>query len=256
MDNKELQRMVSKFNKRVERMYNYSKGALPSLDELRQQLYMLTGKESEVPKVSLKGMGADDRVKLVGIMNTYFNNPESSIKAYTAMQNKSINTYANNRDMNASQIVSFNTLVKSPEFAKLKELIYKDSKGRMDSVDTMLSSGLSGKQAINIISNWIGNGQLVTFKKYVDGISYGLENGLDANMSNTIVDHWSKKSMNISLDNYIDYVSYSYKHGDSAEKGEENIRKWVDSQKGKKQSEIIPFREWVDNAVYNKGQKS
>ena len=256
MDNKELQRMVSKFNKRVERMYNYSAGSLPSLDELRQQLYMLTGKESEVPKVSLKGMGADDRVKLLGIMNTYFNNPESSIKAYTAMQNKSISTYANNRDMTASQIVAFNTLVKSPEFAKLKELIYKDSKGRMDSVDTMLSSGLSGGQAINIISNWISNGQLVTFKKYVDGISYGLENGLDVNKSNTIVDHWSKKSMNISLDNYIDYVAYSYKHGDSTEKGEDNIRKWVDSQKDKKQSEIIPFREWVDNALYNKGKNT
>ena len=256
MDNKELQRMVSKFNKRVERMYNYSEGSLPSLDELRQQLYMLTGKESEVPKVSLKGMKADDRVKLVGIMNTYFNNPESSIKAYTAMQNKPISTYANNRDMSASQIVAFNTLVKSPEFAKLKELIYKDSKGRMDSVDTMLSSGLSGKQAINIISNWISNGQLVTFKKYVDGISYGLENGLDVNKSNTIVDHWSKKSMNVSLDNYIDYVAYSYKHGDSLEKSEDNIIKWMDSQKDKEQSEIITFREWFDNAVYNKGQKN
>ena len=99
MDNKELQQMVSKFNKRVERMYNYSAGSLPSLDELRQQLYMLTGKESEVPKVSLKGMGADDRVKLVGIINTYFDNPESTIKAYKAMQNKSISTYANNRDI-------------------------------------------------------------------------------------------------------------------------------------------------------------
>ena len=256
MDNKELQRMVSKFNKRVERMYNYSKGSLPSLDELRQQLYMLSGKESEVPKISLKGMGADDRVKLVGIMNTYFNNPESSIKAYTALQNKSINTYANNRDMTASEVVAFNTLVKSPEFAKLKELIYKDSKGRMDSVDAMLSGGLSGKQAINIISNWISNGQIVTFKKYVDGISYGIENGLDVNKANTIVDHWSKKSMNISLDNYIDYVVYSYKHGDSTEKGEDNIRKWVDSQKDKKQSEIIPFREWVDNALYNKGKNT
>ena len=256
MDNKELQRMVSKFNKRVERMYNYSEGSLASLDELRQQLYMLTGKESEVPKVSLKGMGAEDRVKLVGIMNTYFNNPESTIKSYEAMQNKSISTYANNRDMTASQIVAFNTLVKSSEFAKLKELIYKDSKGRMDSVDTMLSGGLSGKQAIDIISNWISNGQIVTFKKYVDGISYGLENGLDVIKSNTIVDHWSRKSMNISLDNYIDYVAYSYKHGDSTEKGEDNIRKWVDSQKDKKQSETIPFREWVDNAVYNEGQKS
>ena len=256
MDNKGLRRMVSKFNEGVECVYNYSEGSLPSLDELRQQLYMLTGKESEVPKVSLKGMGADDRIKLVGIINTYFDNPESTIKAYKAMQNKSINTYANNRDMTASQIVAFNTLVKSPEFAKLKELIYKDSKGRMDSVDAMLSSGLSGKQAINIISNWISNGQLVTFKKYVDGISYGLENGLDVNKSNTIVDHWSKKSMNISLDNYIDYVAYSYKHGDSIDKGEDNIREWLDSQKDKKQSEIIPFREWADNAVYNKGQKS
>ena len=172
MDNKELQRAVSKFNKRVERMYNYSEGSLPSLDELRQQLYMLTGKESEVPKVSLKGMGADDRVKLVGIMNTYFNNPESSIKAYTAMQYKSISTYAHNNGLTSSQVVAFNTLVKSPEFSKLKELMYRDSEGMMDSVNTILYSGLSGKQAIDIIADYIKSDKTITFREWVDNAVY------------------------------------------------------------------------------------
>ena len=172
MDNKELQNMVSKFNKRVARMYNYSNGALPSLDELRQQLYMLTGKESEVPKVSLKGIGADDRIKLVGIMNSYFNNPESSIKAYTAIQNKSIGTYASNNGLTSEQIVAFNTLVKSPEFAKLKELIYRDSKGMMDSVNTMLYSDLKGKQAIDIIADYIKSDKTKTFREWVDNAVY------------------------------------------------------------------------------------
>ena len=172
MDNKELQRMVSKFNKRVERMYNYSKGSLPSLDELRQQLYMLTGKESEVPKVSLKGMRAEDRVKLVGILNTYFDNPESTIKSYKAMQNTSIVTYASNNGLTNSQVVAFNTLVKSPEFAKLKELIYRDSKGMMDSVNTMLYSDLKGKQAIGIIADYIKSDKTKSFREWVDSAIY------------------------------------------------------------------------------------
>ena len=172
MDNKELQRMVSKFNKRVVRMYNYSEGSLPRLDELRQQLYMLTGKESEVPKVSLKGMGADDRVKLVGIMNTYFNNPESTIKSYEAMQNKSISTYASNNGLTSNQVEAFNTLVKSPEFAKLKELIYRDSKGMMDSVNTMLYSDLKGKQAIGIIADYIKSDKTKSFREWVDSAIY------------------------------------------------------------------------------------
>ena len=172
MDNKELQRMVSKFNKRVERMYNYSEGSLPSLDELRQQLYMLTGKESEVPKVSLKGMKADDRVKLVSIMNTYFNNPESSIKAYKATLNKSINTYASNNDLTNSQVVAFNSLVKSPEFSKLKELIYRDSKGMMDSVNTMLYIDLKGRQAIDIIADYIKSDKTKTLREWVDNAVY------------------------------------------------------------------------------------
>ena len=172
MDNKELQRMVSKFNKRVVRMYNYSEGSLPSLDELRQQLYMLTGKESEVPKVSLKGMGADDRIKLVGIMNTYFNNPESSIKTYKAMQNKSISTYASNNGLTNSQVVTFNALVKSPEFSKLKELIYRDSKGMMDSVNTILYSDLKGRQAIDIIADYIKSDKTKTFREWVDNAIY------------------------------------------------------------------------------------
>ena len=172
MDNKELQRMVSKFNKRVVRMYNYSNGSLPSLDELRQQLYMLMGKESEVPKVSLKGMGSDDRVKLVGIMNTYFDNPESTIKSYKAMQNKSISTYANNNGLTSNQVVTFNTLVKSPDFAKLKELMYRDSGGMMDSVNTILYSDLNGKQAIGIIADYIKSDKTKSFREWVDNAVY------------------------------------------------------------------------------------
>lgn len=172
MNNKELQNMVSKFNKRVVRMYNYSNGALPSLDELRQELYMLTGKESEVPKASLKGMGADDRVKLVGIMNAYFNNPESTIKAYTAVQNKSIGTYASNNELTSKQIVAFNTLVRSPEFAKLKELTYRESRDRMDNINTMLSSGLNGKQAIKIITDYIKSDKKLSFREWVDNAVY------------------------------------------------------------------------------------
>ena len=172
MDNKELQNMVSKFNKRVARMYNYSNGALPSLDELRQQLYMLTGKESEVPKVSLKGIGADDRIKLVGIMNSYFNNPESSIKAYTAIQNKSIGTYASNNGLTSEQIVAFNTLVKSPEFAKLKELTYRESRDRMDNINTMLYNGLNEKQAIKIITDYIKSDKKLSFREWVDNAVY------------------------------------------------------------------------------------
>ena len=172
MDNKELQSMVSKFNKRVVRMYNYSNGALPSLDELRQQLYMLTGEELEVPKVSLKGMGADDRIKLVGIMDAYFNNPESTIKAYTAIQNKSIGTYASNNGLTNNQIVAFNTLVRSPEFAKLKELTYRESRDRMDNINTMLSNGLNGKQAIKIITDYIKSDKKLSFREWVDNVIY------------------------------------------------------------------------------------
>lgn len=172
MDNKELQRMVSKFNKRVERMYNYSEGSLPSLDELRHQLYMLTGNESEVPKVSLKGMGADDRIKLVDIMNTYFDNPESTIKAYKATLNKSINTYASNNNLTNSQVEAFNSLVKSPEFTKLKELTYRESRDRMDNINTILSSGLNGKQAIQVIADYINSDKSITFREWVDNAVY------------------------------------------------------------------------------------
>ena len=172
MNNKELQIMVSKFNKRVVRMYNYSNGALSSLDELRQQLYMITGKESEVPKVSLKGIGADDRVKLVGTTNAYFTTPESSIKAYTAIQNKSIATYASNNGLTSNQIETFNTLVRSPEFAKLKELTYRESRDRMDNINTILSSGLNGEQAIKIITDYIKSDKKLSFREWVDNAIY------------------------------------------------------------------------------------
>ena len=172
MDNKELQNMVSKFNKRVAGMYNYSNGALPSLDEIRQQLYMITGKESEIPKISLKNVKSEDRVKLIHIMQSYFDNPESTIKAYEAIQNKSISTYASNNKLTNKQIVAFNTLVKSPEFAKLKELTYRESRDRMDNINTILSSGLNGEQAIKIITDYLKSDKKLSFREWVDNAVY------------------------------------------------------------------------------------
>lgn len=172
MDNKELQNMVSKFNKRVVRMYNYSNGALPSLDEIRQQLYMITGKEREIPKITLKNVKSEDRAKLIHIMNSYFDNPESTIKTYKAMQNKSISTYANNNKLTNNQIIAFNTLVKSPEFAKLKELTYRESRDRMDNVNTMLSGGLNGQQAIKIVTDYIKSDKKLSFREWVDNAIY------------------------------------------------------------------------------------
>ena len=54
MNSKELGNLVNKFNKRIKRMYDFSGGAFESIDTVRQQLFMLTGKESTIPTISLK----------------------------------------------------------------------------------------------------------------------------------------------------------------------------------------------------------
>ena len=74
--------------------------------------------------------------------------------------------------MTSNQVEAFNTLVRSPEFAKLKELTYRESRDRMDNINTMLSNGLNGKQAIKIVTDYIKSDKKLSFREWVDNAVY------------------------------------------------------------------------------------
>ena len=168
MDSKELSKLVNKFNKRIKRMYDFSGGAFESIDIVRQQLFMLTGKESTIPTISLKDIKKNDRTKLESIINTYIANPESTITDYKKSMGKGVLALGNRQGWNSGQSIKFNSLVKSPQFNKLKELFYNASEEVIDNVEGLISTDMSTKDITNVIDDYIKSDKTISFREWVD----------------------------------------------------------------------------------------
>ena len=168
MNSKELGNLVNKFNKRIKRMYDFSGGAFESIDIVRQQLFMLTGKESTIPTISLRDIKKDDRIKLESIINTYLANPESTITEYKKSIGKGVLALGNRQGWNSGQSIKFNSLVKSPQFNKLKELFYNASEEVIDNVDGLISTDMSTKDITNVIDDYIKSDKTISFREWVD----------------------------------------------------------------------------------------
>ena len=168
MNSKVLGNLVNKFNKRIKRMYDFSGGAFESIDTVRQQLFMLTGKESTIPTISLRDIKKDDRPKLESIINTYIANPESTITEYKKSIGKGVLALGNRQGWNSGQAIKFNSLVKSPQFNKLKELFYNASEEVIDNVDGLISADMSTKDITNVIDDYIKSDKTISFREWVD----------------------------------------------------------------------------------------
>ena len=168
MDNKELSKLVHKFNTRIDRMYKYSDGSLPSIDIVRQELYMIYGSETEIPHVTIKGLSDGQKGKLINVMQSYIDNPESTITTYKAMLSKGLKTYANNHGLTTEGVVKLNSIFKSSSFNKLKELFYKSSDELMDNVNNMIATDMTADEIIKTMDDYMLSDKEMSFRDFVD----------------------------------------------------------------------------------------
>ena len=168
MDNKELSKLVHKFNTRIDRMYKYSDGSLPSIDIVRQELYMIYGKEAEIPHATIRGLSASQKEKLLNVMQGYIDNPESTIKSYKAMLSKGLKTYASKHGLTTDGVIKLNNIFKSSSFNKLKELLYKSSDELMDNVNNMVATDMPAEEIIKTMDDYILSDKEVSFRDFVD----------------------------------------------------------------------------------------
>ena len=124
--------------------------------------------ESTIPTISLKDIKENDRIKLENIINTYMENPESTITEYKKSIGKGVLALGNRQGWNSGQSIKFNSLVKSPQFNKLKELFYKASEEVIDNVDGLISADMSTKDITNVIDDYIKSDKTISFREWVD----------------------------------------------------------------------------------------
>ena len=168
MNNKELSKLIHKFNTRIDRMYKYSDGSLPSIDIVRQELYMIYGTESEIPHATIKGLSDSQKEKLVNVMQGYIDNPESTIKSYKATLSRGIKTYASEHGLTTDGVIKLNNIFKSSSFNKLKELLYKSSEELMDNVNNMIATDMSADDIIKTMDDYILSDKETSFRDFVD----------------------------------------------------------------------------------------
>ena len=168
MESKELSALVHKFNTRIDRMYKYSDGSLPSIDIVRQELYMIYGSETEIPHATIKGLSDGQKQKLINVMQSYIDNPESTVTTYKAMLSKGLKTYANKHGLTTEGAVKLNGIFKSSAFNKLKELFYKSSDELMDNVNNMIITDMSADEIIKTMDDYLLSDKEVSFRDFVD----------------------------------------------------------------------------------------
>lgn len=168
MESKELSALLHKFNTRIDRMYKYSDGSLPSIDIVRQELYMIYGSETEIPHATIKGLSDGQKEKLINVMQSYIDNPESTVTTYKAMLSKGLKTYANKHGLTTDGIVKLNSIFKSSSFNKLKELFYKSSDELMDNVNNMIATDMSAEEIIKTMDDYMLSDKEMSFRDFVD----------------------------------------------------------------------------------------
>lgn len=170
---KELQKKIRTFNRRINTMIEYSDDNLDSIDQARQGLKMIYGNSMRVPHVTIKGLSSEKIEQLESVMDAYINNYESTITSYKAVLNKGFKGFADKHGLSTQDVVKYNKIFRSSEFQKIKELNYFGSDDVVDNIDSLVDNGYSGKEVVNLLSNYIKGDKTKTFREWVDDIVYG-----------------------------------------------------------------------------------
>lgn len=168
MKSKDLLALVHKFNMRIDRMYKYSDGLLPSIDIVRQELYMIYGSESEIPHARVRGLSDAQKEKLINVMQGYIDNPESTIRSYKSMLSKGLKTYASKHGLTTDGAVKLNNIFKASSFNKLKELFYKSSEELVDNINNMIATDMPTEEIVKTMNDYLLSDKEVSFRDFVD----------------------------------------------------------------------------------------
>lgn len=175
---KSLSRKVAIFNKRINRMMEYSGDNLESIDTARQGLKMVYGSEQAEPHAYLKGLSSEKRTQLESVIDAYLRNPESMVSTFKAMQNKGFNTLVTNNDMDSNKAFQLTKVFKAKEWTKIKELNEGGSNDSLDNIDYMIDSGMKSADIKKAMSNYIMVADKCdSFRWYADRVAEGFGKG-------------------------------------------------------------------------------
>lgn len=142
-------------------MMKYFESGHESIDVLSASLSKVYGREVLEPKITLAGLTAKQRRIVLHIAQSYIDNPASTITSFKALQDsRGFSKFFKNREYEhgkpkESDVRNFDSLFRSDEFKKLKELYHSYSDTVIEMADMLIDSGLSFNQQRDILKNYL-----------------------------------------------------------------------------------------------------
>lgn len=150
--------LISKVNKRLERMYRMFGGSHESIDRIEFGIGLITGKNNVgIPKLYLRGLDPEQRTQMIQLAESYVNDPYSTAKGLKAMVNKGFNTLANDRNLNNNEVVALSRLFDDPKWQRLNEIERTSSEQIIEMVRIGVDKQFTPKQISDSILSWTKN---------------------------------------------------------------------------------------------------
>ena len=151
-------REISKANKRIERMFEYTNGDEETIDKLRNDLELLYGHDIiGVPKLSLSEVSKDDKEFLVELAKGYNASPYSTITSFKAVTTKGFLSFAKTNDLTNDEVVKMSKLFRSPTWQKIRDEYNHASESVVDGVLEAVAEGASVNEIEGALSSYLNS---------------------------------------------------------------------------------------------------
>lgn len=174
----ELEKKVSKAQKRLTRMIDYLGVEHDSIQQLQEQLELVYGKEFiGEPHITYGGLSEQQRNQLENVLDTYLASAYSTKRSFKKMvQNKGFQNFLKNKSSETIEAEKFwDAVFKSPTFAHIKEMYYQASEEVIDITNELVDmNGFDSNNILSILNDYMqldsNVKESVTLREYVDSL--------------------------------------------------------------------------------------
>ena len=152
----EDRRVISKANKRIERMFKYTNGDEETIDKLRNDLELLYGHDIiGVPKLKLSEVSGEDKDFLVELAKGYNASPYSTITSFKALATKGFSKFAKINKLTNDEVVKMSKLFRSPTWHKIRDEYNHASESVVDGVLEAVAEGASVDEIKGALNSYL-----------------------------------------------------------------------------------------------------
>lgn len=165
-------RLLANVNQRLKRMKKYLGDEHDAIQNVKHQLDMVYGFSSiGVPTFRVKGLSDEQIKQVLDIAKTFYASSYSTKTGLKKqMENKGFKTFTKNKSQ--SEILFWDTVFSSPNWERIKELFYMDSKNATSTAERIEKYGDNPYQLDNIFTAWtnVAKEDKASFRKSVDAV--------------------------------------------------------------------------------------